>query len=116
VTADQIAKILDDLGRRIGPTGERVFGLAVRQVYVDGISSIVAFAVLAIGGLVIGPRIYRWAMSGDDYSERQPLSFMGGLLYAIVLAWATLSAWVGGFAMLNPEYSALKNILGAIGK
>ena len=70
---DDIARILDDLGQRLGPTGEYVFSLAVRQVYID-----------AFAGLLC------W------------------------LAFAVINAFLVIPDVLNPEYAALRDILGAI--
>jgi hypothetical protein len=62
---DDLARILDDLGRRVGPAGERVFELAVRQqVITNGLWATAAGAVVVIA-VAIAVRQHR-AMLGLD--------------------------------------------------
>lgn len=62
---DDLARILDDIGQRIGPAGERVFELAVRQqVITNGLWATAAGAV-AVVAVAIAIRQYR-AMRGLD--------------------------------------------------
>ena len=53
MTADQLSQLLDELGKRLGPSGEHVFALAVRQVYIDNILQVVLCG-LGLLGLAIG--------------------------------------------------------------
>ncbi len=113
MNTDDLARLLDELGQRLGPTGEYVFQLAVRQVYVNAILSIGLWLALviarrarppgvALGGgrrVLLHPRAH-----GDvrrpwvpDRSDRPHRPAIGGLQ-----------------GLLNPEYAALRDIMGAI--
>lgn len=115
---DDIARILDDLGERIGPAGEYVFALAVRQVYIDGVLNIglglLCIPVAVVVGLVCW-RSWRSA-STQGYGAPDPFIYLmfGGsaVVAALILA---LFAFASGLPkLLNPEYAAIRDILGAI--
>ena len=112
---DDIARILDDLGQRLGPTGEYVFSLAVRQVYIDALIATVFLVLPVVACAVILPRTYRWVMDApDSYSSRE---IAGVLTFAGLLCWlafAVINAFLVIPDVLNPEYAALRDILGAI--
>lgn len=112
---DDIIRLLDELGERLGPAGQRVFELAVRQVYVEAITVLAALAILIAVGLVFGPRLARWSEGGGAYSDRPLLAIFvwlgyGGLLVGAVL----LVMLVAVPGIFNPEYAALSRLLGAI--
>jgi hypothetical protein len=115
MTADELARILDELGRRLGPTGAHVFDLAVRQVYINGIVSLVLLGVVAIVGIVTIPRAYKWSVADTNpYGDRGMLVVMGGAGYCLVVLLVVINAAVFVPAMLNPEYAALRDLLSAI--
>lgn len=105
MNSDDIIRILDELGERLGPAGQRVFELAVRQVFVNGIT----VSILLIGYLVLGWFLWR------KYHESQPTEdigwFIGTVLYAIVGLVLITGAIFYIPAMLNPEYAALRELL-----
>lgn len=116
MTPDQLAQILDDLGKRLGPTGQHVFELAVRQVYINaGVATVMVLAT-AIVGIVALPRLMRWqqldqSSTGDRGIVVMILGFLYGALGLIVLVFAFFTIP----SVLNPEYAALRDILSAIG-
>ena len=114
MNADDLAKILDELGQRLGPTGEYVVQLAVRQVYVEAIVTIVATALLAVAGLVVGPRIYRWYEADEPYGIREMPTLVVGLLFPIAMLVGITGTLIAIPRLLNPEYAALRDIIGAI--
>jgi hypothetical protein len=102
---DDLARILDELGQRLGPTGEYVFALAVRQVVID------AVLLLAFAAILVGSATYAWrAVARADSFDAAPLRLIAGALYLA----ATIAAAGALSALLNPEYAALRDILGAI--
>jgi hypothetical protein len=118
MNADEIIRILDELGRRLGPTGEYVFGLAVRQVVIDGALAVVAFAVVLSASIILMRYIVR------RHDECGCGSLCGWEMIGIVvgLVAGTASICVGAMAvfalsrLLNPEYAALRDVLDAIGR
>ncbi len=117
MTADDIGKILDELGQKLGPAGQYVFGLAVRQVYIDGIVAIVvAIAVTALG-LIVGPRLYRWiADDPNSFSDRGLVGMFAGIGYAFLVGSALVLVVAAVPSMANPEYAAIRDILSHLSK
>lgn len=116
MNADEIARILDELGRRLGPTGEYVFSLAVRQVVIDGVLSIILLAVVTVASLLAGRYVMRqYRACNCSYScGWEMIGVVVGLCSVTVIALAGWSACYGLSRLLNPEYAALRDILGAI--
>lgn len=113
---DDLARILDELGRRLGPAGEHVFELAVRQVYVDAVASGVFLLVVVALTVWALPRIERWrtAEDADRYDGRSFVLLAPAILWCLVLLVAAYWALASVRDVLNPEYAALRDILGAI--
>ena len=116
MTPEQLAQILDELGTRLGPTGQHVFELAVRQVYINAAVVGIIFGVWLLITLVAAVPAYRWSQSGNSYSDR------GFVLGTISVFWG-----IGGLllfimvviyvpSIFNPEYAAIRDILSAIGR
>ena len=114
MTADDLAKVLDELGKRIGPAGEYVFGLAVRQVYIDAATSIVFAVVTAAIWALAWPRVYRWVQDGDSYSDREIVGILLGIAAFSLAIIAAVSLACSVPALFNPEYAAIRNLIGAI--
>lgn len=112
MSADELTRLLDELGKRLGPTGSHVFELAVRQVYVNAGTAIV-FAVVVLGlGLVYGPRVRRWVDADtNSYSDRELPAMFLGIGYAVAVIIAAIFVVYAVPGVLNPEYAALANLL-----
>lgn len=114
MNADDLAKILDELGRRLGPTGSHVFELAMRQIVINASISIGAFVILLVIGLVAARPLYRWVQGNSTYGYRDMVAVVAVALYGITMLMVTWFA-VAGFAnLLNPEYAAIRDLLGAV--
>lgn len=116
MSADDLAKLLDELGRRLGPAGEHVFALAVQRVIVGGVVGLILGAVLIAVGVVGGRFLWRWVTEPGQgpYSDRP----MGGALLGFALIVGTVfgvfSVSTAVIQLLTPEYSALENLLRAV--
>lgn len=99
-----LAKILDDLGQRLGPTGEHVFQLAVKQQVINGAMGVIALSITFVVGLVIAILTLR----RRDDAGWQILSVSWFACWALV---AVMSIGMIATSLLNPEYAALKEIL-----
>lgn len=112
MTPEQVTNLLDQLGQRLGPAGQHVFELAVRQVFIDGFTMLILTAIfLAVLGWSV-PRIYAWAQDGGD--DRAMLGVIAGAVYVLVGICLLIGDLAYIPAMLNPEYAALMNILRAV--
>jgi hypothetical protein len=132
---DDLARILDELGQRLGPTGEYVFALAVRQVYIDAFLGLLVSIPVLIGvtlGTLWGIRASRraWAADVKAYAEgksrwslirNQPdlvdyaFPWLFGGMAIVVVGGVAGTLFAASLAdLLNPEYAALRDIVGAI--
>ena len=130
---DELARILDELGKRLGPAGQHVFELAVRQQYINALLGLIeSGAVLLIGIPVIlycvrltrrrwAADMARYANSNDHSSSKPDIDgyvfawIVGGALALFVLGMAAVDFFASISILLNPEYAAIREILSAIG-
>jgi hypothetical protein len=117
MSATDLAALLDELGRRLGPAGQHVFELAIRQVYINAITAVVAVGLLLVVGVVSVPIAERWrtAENADSAGGRDFVLLLPGVFYigALVMALTWVVSTVP--AVLNPEYAAIQDILRSIG-
>ena len=101
---------LDIIGDKIGKGAGYIFPLAVRQVYVDTIVLTVALILSSLGAAICARYV-----DGVDLDRGR-----GFVLLTVFISLATLSIillilfTVQLAAVLNPEYAAIKSLLGAV--
>lgn len=123
---DDIIKLLDELGRRIGPTGQYVWQIAVKQASIDGWLTVSAGILLLLSiGLSFGVallyshkawRSYRARKDagGGGYFDSPPgwePFIIAGMVSLFALIAGVISILVGISTLANPEYHALIDIL-----
>jgi hypothetical protein len=101
---DDLARILDELGRRLGPAGEHVFALAVRQQIIEGIVWVTVGLLLIIAG-VVAFLVIRRQTDSDGFEW-----LAGGILWVV----AAVALIPGLLQLLNPEYAAIRDLLKAV--
>ena len=118
VNPDDLARILDELASRLGPGGEYVFGLAVRQALIDGIIGTVVGTVILLAAVVgIGKAIGLSRSQLADNTEFMDVAFpwvFGGIIAMVPVGFGAMSLGSGLSKLLNPEYAALTDILSRI--
>ena len=112
---DDILKVIDELGRRIGPTGQYVWRLLVHQKQLEGwtfgIASLLGLLAWAVF-VVICIKMYRRPKK-DIYDTPEgwlytaAMSSIFAVPVLIVLVFSVLT-------ILNPEYYALTDLLKTI--
>lgn len=113
---EDVARILDELGERLGPAGEYVFQLAVRQVYINALTSVVALVLVLALTAVVVPRAERWRR--DDTGSYGDRGFVMAFAYggwACVVGFVVLWVFFAVPSIFNAEYAAIRSILTAIG-
>jgi ABC-type Fe3+ transport system permease subunit len=112
VNPDDLSRILDELGRRLGPAGSHVFELAVRQAIVSSlIWGLLALVITIVCILGISRLVRGWSDQSDD-GEFFSLMLIVGQMFVLVLSVGVTAASL--VTLLNPEYSGLRDILSAI--
>lgn len=117
MNAEDIAKILDELGERLGPVGSHVWELVVRQSIVDGAINVlwaIVMGVLAVAAILVTRKLYKAAQK-DAYSDDDIfIAIFGGVITIGLAVW---SLWCGMAALrslLNPEWQAIQVLLQAL--
>lgn len=109
---EDVGRILDEIGERIGPAGEYAWELTVRQVYIEGWAWLLAgIVVLAFAILLSGLLAYRF-IGHRQWSDGATASV---LMYGVI-AWlvALPMVVVNLTVLLNPEYHAMTRLLGQL--
>jgi len=116
---EQIAPLLEKLAEKLGTTVEHLWQVLVRQAYIAGVYDI-SFAVIFILASVVGiPKFVRllknWLQKGGDAEFFAPVIAVASIVGWAVVAVIVLSSIRDAvFALANPEYWALKEVLEAI--
>jgi hypothetical protein len=109
-------QFLESLAAKLGTTGEYLWGILVRQSYVEGVTDIalaLLFGTIATIYAVNAKSLYEKAK--EDDSEFHFVIFFMGMIVSIVLAFMTTFFLIIGISeLLNPEFYALKYILNNI--
>lgn len=127
MTPEQMTQLLDDLGKRLGPTGQHVFELATRQVYINGVICM-TLAVLLFAGAIMTvviallyhrSQLARYEKDKENAWSHEPDIFapllIGGVTSCFLGAFGLWALIYGLPLLLNPEYAAIRDILSAIG-
>lgn len=114
----EVLSRLDALAAKLGVAANHLWGVLVRQAYVDALGSLL-FALIA-AALTYG--FYRVVLYGraekwyDGYDTELAVVGTGvvgvGLVVCVVIALVQLVAGIQNVA--NPEYFALRHVLGAL--
>lgn len=120
MNAAEIARILDMLGERLGPTGQYVFALAVRQQFIEGVMAAAVLALI-LGLAVLAQAL--WLKNCFEYDRKADERDRFGATGIVV---TSLAGWMIPFAcllaglpyavgkLLNPEYAAIRDLLDQI--
>jgi heme/copper-type cytochrome/quinol oxidase subunit 2 len=123
MTADEILRLLDELGARLEGPGRYVFDLTVRQVVVGGILGLVVgialwVVVLAMVVMIIVLiRRYEETENKKSYYDSDNDGIAASLLVVLALVvalFATAVTFTSLMSLLNPEYTALANLVSLI--
>lgn len=111
--AEELSRLLDELGRRIGPTGEYVWQLAIRQVVIDSIAGMIFGTILlAVSAVtVVMTRRYVVKHADDHYFDAMFAWFFSGILWVSAGGFGLMLVGINITRLLNPEYSALRDLL-----
>jgi len=118
---DKIGELLEKLATKLGVTVDHLWAVLVKQVRNQLIAEIIGYVVLLVATIFFAiilknrlkvARHEDWAW--DDHEATMFCLIIGGFILGVF--WIALFATLDSFlAMINnPEYVALKNVLGII--
>jgi hypothetical protein len=118
--SDELHKELAALAAKLGVSVEHLWGVLVRQAYIDGLSSLVTVFCCGAAGLgVLWFFFYRrrkYKLSAEPkerffFSTNEPLEYMvmGAILFVLVMVAGNNFYWVIS-DFFNPEFYALRHL------
>lgn len=128
MTAEELSKILDELGERLGPAGEHVFQITMQRVAAEAIVSIV-FGMVVIPFVVV---LWQRAMglirthqdekegardryySGPDLVDKMFPRVLVAFALGFPFAWGVGEIYFGILKLTTLEYSTLYRLLEAL--
>ena len=117
MTADQLQKILDELGQRLTPGAGHVWEVLVRQQVIVPLVMLGVGAVLLLVAVLCTLGLCLVWRSMDEKERRDDDGMTVLMCVGVWVAWLIgLVGWMVFFlpSLLNPEYGALKDILHSI--
>jgi hypothetical protein len=114
MTADQISQFLDQLGQKIGPAGNHVFELMVRQQYINGFESLLIAGVVIVLTTLIVLRLRTYGKATSDNEVKEMVTTATWLLpvVATALVWIFISSALD--SLLNPEWQAISHLISQV--
>ena len=117
---EQIMEILRVLAEKFGTTTEFLWSVMIRQAYVTGITQIIGFILAGI--FVFGWNRYVWGLRlPEEPQEDRGVDKTFGIMMARLIGVVGAGLWALIFlcvftdittALVNPEYWALKQLIG----
>lgn len=111
MNADEITRLLDELGKRLGPAGEHVFELAVRQQVIVSTMWLIGASLVALICLTILVSAIVYVVRHDDTADGP---FNAGAIALFLLIPTIVVAVLNIPTLLNPEYAAMVAILNTL--
>jgi len=115
-----ITPVIEGIAQKLGVTVEYLWGIMVRQAYIDGISEIIwggIFSILTIISIFIGKTFYKKATANGKIMDLYKLDAEGTVcclsitIAIICIVFAAIVFTDGLKLFLNPEYKAFKDIV-----
>lgn len=114
MNADELARILDELGERLGPTGQYLMDLTVRQIVAEAMAWIIGGAVVVLILWAITVIAFRVADLDDPADDLVAWAFLSGLVSLFVSAVFVPVLALNIIRLGNPEYAAIERIIGMV--
>jgi hypothetical protein len=114
---EDVGKILDEIGERIGPAGAYAWEITVRQVLIDGAVWSLVGLIAIVGGVVVALAGHRHDARIKERKRQDPYNYettLDGLRYIGALPMAGIGLFLlarFGASLLNPEYYAMVRLL-----
>lgn len=120
--SDKTTELLNALAIKLGTTAEHLWGILVKQAFLDGVVSCFQYAALLAAWYVTYRVLKNWNVIFESAAKNdleRPLVFVGLVLFpALVIYSVSAFCYLSVFfsAFFNPEYWALHQVLNAVHK
>lgn len=116
----QVFARIDALASKLGVAGAHLWGVLVRQAYVDFVTALMSTVICSIFLLlwwkVVVPRWNGWLDDADDKTLNLMFSGLILVVLTVLLIVSLVNLIHGTGEIVNPEYQAIQTIIGAIKK
>ena len=112
-----VTSMLERLAEQIGVTADKVFPWYVQQAYLEGVTTLVTFAIIYLVLLIFG--IWFWRKA--DFTKYDwNVTALGAIIVTFITLFVSIPASIEGVKaarqILNPNYYAMKMLTYDIGK
>ena len=114
---EDVGRILDEIGERIGPAGEAAWAILVRGVWVDSVIGVLFGLFLTTVGVIItyfASKIGRQMDREDAGSMGFPLMIVGPVLGLTMMVIGVPAIFLNLQGVFVPEFKAIEYILRAL--
>lgn len=110
---ETVVKMIEELSKSLGMTGEKIFPYYVKQVYVSGVAKLITYTAFEVVCLLLAFAIYLYAVNHKKetgFAIAIFIIFVLGLILGVFFIpdWVTM--------VQNPEYHAIQEIMTDAGK
>jgi amino acid transporter len=111
--ADKIIQLLDQISQRVGPVGNHVVELAIRQVIAESAVGLIIGLIFLVPLVIIGAVLFWFAFTHepqniDDDSDGAALAF--GIFFGFLVVVILLIESGNIVHLLNPEWAAIEKL------
>src|SRR5690625_2832396 len=110
MSSEKIAEYIETLAAKLGVAAEHVYGVLVRQAFVDGVRGVI-FAIVLAGVSYLMFRITTRVIRSED----EAFAIFPIAAFVITLVMALVFMYNGIGQLINPEYYAIREILDVVG-
>lgn len=121
--AEQVKDVLDHVAEKLAVPVGHLWEVLVRQQVVEGWMGVgywIVFAAALIVMVYLSPRMYKWAESLTDGYDGHPGGYFAVIVPSVVLVILFLVSTIclgdDITKIVNPEYHALNEVLGLVGR
>lgn len=121
----ELVPVLEKLATQLGTTSTYLWGVLIKQAYIDGILNIIFFIISVISAFIVYKLHIKFMgkMNDSNYSwyHEYEVSLMVPMVFVSIFVIFFIGCGIVGFldsftAFYNPEYWALNKILTTISK
>lgn len=122
---EDVGRILDEIGERIGPAGAYAWEITVQRIIWEGVLGVVIGSLILVAVFLTARRGHRYIIrrrdekatrqrpyyeSDDDLDTIMPIGFLWAST-SVAVGLAGFEVYAGILKLSNPEYSAMVRLL-----
>lgn len=106
----ELVTALEPVAQKLGVAAEHMYGVLVRQSFVEGVTYIVSWLIVALSASYIGYRI----RTDPDNVHNEDAVATGWFFQGFAMLILAIAIGVNLPSILNPEYGAIKTLIDSV--